>query len=242
MARIIAGVTTSHVPAIGAAIDLGKTQEPYWQPVFKGYEFSKRWIAEQKPDVVILVYNDHASAFSLELIPTFAIGCAESFAPADEGWGPRPVPVVQGHPELAWHIAQSTILDEFDMTIVNRMDVDHGLTVPLSLMFGQPDAWPCRVIPLAVNVVQYPPPTGNRCYNLGKAIRKAVESFDERPARDGLGHRRDVAPAAGTARRPHQPRVRHARSSTGSRPIPRASRSCRTSNTCARPAPKASSS
>ncbi len=179
MARITAGVTTSHVPAIGAALDLGKTADPYWQPVFAGYEFSKRWIAEQQPDVVVLVYNDHASAFSLELIPTFAIGCAESFAPADEGWGPRPVPVVQGHPELAWHIAQSTILDEFDITIVNRMDVDHGLTVPLSLMFGQPAAWPCKVIPLAVNVVQYPPPTGNRCWNLGKAIRKAVESFPE---------------------------------------------------------------
>jgi protocatechuate 4,5-dioxygenase beta chain len=179
MARIVAGVTTSHVPAIGAALDLGKTAEPYWQPVFAGYEFSKRWIAAQQPDVVVLVYNDHASAFSLELIPTFAIGCAESFAPADEGWGPRPVPVVQGHPELAWHIAQSTILDEFDMTIVNRMDVDHGLTVPLSLMFGQPAAWPCKVIPLAVNVVQYPPPTGNRCYHLGRAIRKAVESYPE---------------------------------------------------------------
>ena len=179
MARISAGLATSHVPAIGAAIDLGKTAEPYWQPVFAGYDFPKRWIAEHKPDVVILVYNDHASAFSLELIPTFAIGCAESFAPADEGWGPRPVPVVEGHPDLAWHLAQSTILDEFDMTIVNRMDVDHGLTVPLSLLFGQPAAWPCRVVPLAVNVVQYPPPTGNRCYNLGKAIRKAVESFDQ---------------------------------------------------------------
>jgi protocatechuate 4,5-dioxygenase beta chain len=182
MARIVAGVATSHVPAIGAAIDQGKTQEPYWQPLFAGFEFSKRWIAEQKPDVVVLVYNDHASAFSLELIPTFAIGCAESFAPADEGWGPRPVPVVEGCPELAWHIAQSTILDEFDMTIVNRMEVDHGLTVPLSLMFGQPAAsnfhWPCKVIPLAVNVVQYPPPTGNRCWNLGRAIRKAVESFE----------------------------------------------------------------
>ena len=182
MARIVAGVATSHVPAIGVALDQGKTQDPYWQPLFAGYEFSKRWIAEQKPDVVILVYNDHASAFSLELIPTFAIGCAESFAPADEGWGPRPVPIVEGHPELAWHIAQSTILDEFDMTIVNKMEVDHGLTVPLSLMFGQPAAsdfrWPCKIIPLAVNVVQYPPPTGNRCWNLGRAIRKAVESFD----------------------------------------------------------------
>jgi protocatechuate 4,5-dioxygenase beta chain len=179
MARITAGLSTSHIPAVGAALDLGKTHEPYWQPVFAGYEFSKRWIAQHKPDVVVLVYNDHASAFSLEVIPTFAIGCAASFAPADEGWGPRPVPVVQGHPELAWHIAQSTILDEFDMTIVNRMDVDHGLTVPLSLLFGQPAEWPVKVIPLAVNVVQYPPPTGRRCWNLGRAIRKAVQSFDE---------------------------------------------------------------
>ncbi len=179
MASIIAGVATSHVPAIGAALDNGKSAEPYWQKVFSGFEYSKKWIAEVKPDVIILVYNDHASAFSLEVIPTFAIGCAESFAPADEGWGPRPVPVVQGHPELAWHIAQSTILDEFDMTIVNKMDVDHGLTVPLSLMFGQPDAWPCPVIPLAVNVVQYPPPTGHRCYELGKAIARAVASFPQ---------------------------------------------------------------
>ena len=179
MAKITAGVATSHVPAIGAALDNGKSGEDYWKPVFAGYDFSKDWIAREKPDVVILVYNDHASAFSLELIPTFAIGCADRFNPADEGWGPRPVPVVEGHPGLAWHLAESLILDEFDMTIVNKMDVDHGLTVPLSLMFGQPEAWPCKVIPLAVNVVQYPPPTGNRCFNLGKAIRRAVESYPE---------------------------------------------------------------
>jgi len=179
VAKLVAGVGTSHVPAIGAAIDLGKTQEPYWQPLFKGYEPARKWLAEHRPDVIILVYNDHASAFSLEMIPTFALGCAEAFAPADEGWGPRQVPVVKGHPELAWHIAQSVILDEFDLTIVNNMTVDHGLTVPLSLLFGQPQEWPCQVIPLAVNVVQYPPPTGNRCYNFGKAIRRAVESFDQ---------------------------------------------------------------
>jgi protocatechuate 4,5-dioxygenase, beta chain len=178
MARITAGVTTSHVPAIGAALDNGKSQDAYWAPVFAGYDFSKRWIAAQKPDVVILVYNDHACAFSLDIVPTFAIGCAEQFTPADEGWGPRPVPVVQGHPELASHIAQSVIQQDFDLTIVNRMDVDHGLTVPLSLLFGQPAAWPVKVIPIAVNVVLYPPPSGRRCYELGKALRRAVEAFD----------------------------------------------------------------
>ncbi len=178
MASISASVYTSHVPAIGAALDMGKTGEPYWQKVFGGYEVSKAWMKDHTPDAIFLVYNDHATAFSLEMIPTFAIGCAAEFRPADEGWGARPVPLVQGHPELAAHIAQSVIQDDFDLTIVNRMDVDHGLTVPLSLMFGQPAAWPCPVIPFAVNVVQYPVPSGRRCYLLGKAIRKAVESFD----------------------------------------------------------------
>jgi protocatechuate 4,5-dioxygenase beta chain len=179
MARITAGVTTSHIPAIGAAIDLGKTEDEYWKPLFEGYDFSKQWIKEHMPDVVFLIYNDHATAFSLEMVPTFAIGCAEEFPPADEGWGPRPVPVVKGAPDLAWHCAQSIIQDDFDLTIINKMNVDHGLTVPLSLMFGQPDEWPCKVIPFAVNVVLYPPPSGARCYALGKSIRKAIASFDD---------------------------------------------------------------
>ncbi len=183
MAKITASVFTSHVPAIGAALDLGKTHEPYWQPLFEGYDYGKQWMKDNKPDVIFLVYNDHATAFSLDMIPTFAIGTAAQFQPADEGWGPRPVPVVQGHPELASHIAHSVIQQDFDLTIVNKMDVDHGLTVPLSLMCGQPPAdkfeWPCPVIPFAVNVVQYPVPSGQRCFNLGKAIRKAIESYDE---------------------------------------------------------------
>lgn len=179
MAQISAGLTTSHVPAIGAALDNGRSTEPYWVPVFAGYDWTKEWIAKDLPDVVILVYNDHATAFSSEIIPTFAIGCADEFDVADEGFGPRPVPKVIGDPDLACHLAQSLILDEFDMTVVNKMDVDHGLTVPLSLVFGECQEWPVRVVPIAVNVVQYPPPTGERCYKLGQAIRRAVEAYPE---------------------------------------------------------------
>ena len=179
MARITAGVATSHVPAIGAAVDLGKTAEPYWAPIFAGYEASRTWQRAVKPDVVILVFNDHATSMMLEVVPTFAIGCADRYKPADEGWGARPVPVVEGHPELAAHIAQSLIIDEFDMTILNDMDVDHGLTVPLSLLFGEVEAWPVRVVPVMVNVTQFPPPSGDRCWRLGEAIARAVSSFPE---------------------------------------------------------------
>lgn len=176
--NVTGSVFTSHVPAIGAAMDLGKTDEAYWQPLFAGYEASRDWISEHTPDVIVLVYNDHATAFGSNFVPTFAIGTAAHFPVADEGWGPRPVPDVHGHPELAAHITQSVIQQDFDLTIVNELPVDHGLTVPLSLLFGQPDAWPCKVIPIAVNVVQYPVPSGRRCLELGKAIRRALDTFD----------------------------------------------------------------
>jgi len=179
MAYVSSGVACSHVPVLGVASDTGITDDDYYGPIFKGFEFSKQWIEKEKPDVIFLVYNDHCTAFDARIIPTFALGCAAEYAPADEGWGPRPVPVVKGHQAMSAHIAQSLILDSFDITIINEMEVDHGLTVPLTMMFGRPDQWPCPVVPLAVNVVQYPAPLGSRCFALGKAIRKAIESYPD---------------------------------------------------------------
>ncbi|MEO3937258.1 protocatechuate 4,5-dioxygenase subunit alpha [Dermatophilaceae bacterium Soc4.6] len=205
-ATITAAVFTSHVPAIGAAMDLGKTQEPYWKGVFDGYEFSREWEADNVPDVVFLVYNDHATAFDLSIIPTFVLGTGVSYPTADEGYGPRPVPGIQGDPDLAAHIAHSLIQADFDLTLVNEMAVDHGLTVPLSLMFGDVEQWPCRVIPFHVNVVQYPVPSGARCFKLGQALRAAIESY-ERPLRvqvwgtGGMSHQLQ-GPRAGLINQP----------------------------------------
>jgi protocatechuate 4,5-dioxygenase, beta chain len=192
VAEIIGGIGTSHVPAVGAALDKGRTAEPYWAPFFEKTKPLQEWTAAAKPDVAIIVFNDHATAFSLEIIPTFALGMADRYEVADEGFGARPVPPVIGHPELSIHLAEQLILDEFDLTLVNEMTVDHGLTVPLSVTCGQPgieQGWPLKVVPLCVNVVQYPPPTGNRCFRLGQAIRRAVESFpgDERVVVYGTG-------------------------------------------------------
>jgi len=179
MAELVGAVGTSHIPAVGVAIDKGKTQDPYWSPYFAKLPPLREWIADVSPDVCIVVYNDHANAFSLDMIPTFAIGCGEEYKPADEGWGPRAVPPVQGHGELAAHIAHSVIQQDFDLTLINRMTVDHGLTVPLSLMFGQVSSWPVKVIPICVNVTQYPPPRGERCWRLGESIARAVSCYEE---------------------------------------------------------------
>ncbi|MDU8944686.1 class III extradiol dioxygenase subunit beta [Ovoidimarina sediminis] len=179
MARIVAGAGTSHIPAVGAALDRGEAGNDYWRPIFAGFEPAREWIAGVAPDVAIIVYNDHASAFSLELTPTFTLGLADRFLPADQGYGRRKVPAVEGNPELATHLLERLVAEEFDMAQALEMDVDHGLTVPLSVFCGAPDAWPFPVIPLAVNVIKYPQPTARRCMRLGEAIGRAVASFGE---------------------------------------------------------------
>ena len=178
MAEIIWGLATSHVPSIGAAMDGGKTEDPYWKPLFDGYAPARAWMAEHPPDVAVIVYNDHANAIGLDLVPTFAIGTAESYPVADEGWGRRPVPPVVGAPELSDHLVTSLVDAEFDIATCHRLDVDHGLTVPLSVYCPDPgQAWPCAVVPVLVNVIQYPQPTAARCHALGRALGSAIRSF-----------------------------------------------------------------
>jgi protocatechuate 4,5-dioxygenase beta chain len=178
LAEIIWGLATSHVPSIGAAMDNRKTADPYWKPLFDGYEPARSWMAAHRPDVAVIVYNDHANAVDLDLVPTFGIGTAESYDVADEGWGRRPVPPVKGAPELSEHLVKELMDDEFDLATFHRLDVDHGLTVPLSVYCPDPgEAWPCAVVPVLVNVIQYPQPTAARCHALGKAIGAAIRSY-----------------------------------------------------------------
>ncbi|RZS85379.1 class III extradiol dioxygenase family protein [Pigmentiphaga kullae] len=190
MARIVAGIGSSHVPSIGRAFDLGKQQDPAWKPLFDGYLPVKDWLEnEVRADAVIFVYNDHGSDFGLDRCPTFALGTADSYPLADEGFGQRPLPAVKGDADLSWHLANALIADEFDLTICQEMAVDHGLLVPLPLLWSYQPDWNIKVVPLVVNVIQHPLPTARRCLRLGQALRRAVESYpaDARVAIVGTG-------------------------------------------------------
>jgi len=190
MAEVTWGLATSHVPSIGAAMDRGKTQDPFWKPLFDGYQPARDWMARHTPDIALVVYNDHANGVDLDIVPTFAIGTAERYQVADEGFGRRPVPDVVGSPELSLHLLKSLVDDGFDLTVFQELDVDHGLTVPLSIYCPDPgEAWPCKVVPLMVNVIQYPQPTAARCYALGQAIGRAIATFptDDKIAVFGTG-------------------------------------------------------
>jgi len=179
MARVIGGIGTSHVPTIGMAFDRKKRDDPDWAPLFKGYEPVASWLAERKPDVLVFFYNDHATSFFFDLYPTFAIGVSEQFAIADEGLGPRPLPPIRGHARLARHLAESLVNAEFDIAVFQDLPLDHGCHSPLTMLWPHSPDWPGALVPIEINVVQYPLPTALRCYKLGQAVRRAVESYPE---------------------------------------------------------------
>jgi len=177
MAKIVAGIGTSHVPSIGVAYDQGRQEEPDWKPLFDGYGPVKEWLKETQPDIAIVVYNDHGCDFFFDKYPTFAVGTAETYPVGDEGWGRRPLPDFSGDADFSWYLCNSLVYDEFDITVCQEMKVEHGFMVPMHLCWDHDDGWPVKVVPVAVNVIQHPLPTAARCWKLGQAIRRAAESY-----------------------------------------------------------------
>ena len=178
MARIVAGIGTSHVPSIGGAYDRRKTETPAWKPLFDAYVPVREWLKALQPDVAIMVYNDHGADFFFDKYPTFAVGCADSYGIADEGFGTRPLPAIPGDLAFSQHLCRSLVYDEFDITVCQEMRVEHGFLVPMHLCFEPGESWPVASVPIAVNVLQHPLPTARRCYRLGQAIRRAVDSYE----------------------------------------------------------------
>ena len=196
MARILGGICTSHIPAIGAAIARGTQNDPYWQPFFAGYPPVREWLADVKPDIAVMIYNDHGLNFFLDKLPTFAIGAAPEYRNADEGWGLPTLPPYRGDPKLSWHVIESLVAQEFDITTCQEMLVDHAFTVPLALLWPDRSEMTIRTLPVAVNTVQHPLPTPARCYKLGRALGRAIESYPEDLgvvviATGGLSHQLD---------------------------------------------------
>jgi protocatechuate 4,5-dioxygenase beta chain len=195
MARIIGGVATTHVPAIGNAIAKGLQKDPYWKPFFSGFDYVHQWLAREKPDVMVIFYNDHGLNFFLDKMPTFAVGAAQEYRNEDEGWGIPVSRAATGIPELSWHIINRLVADEFDIVMCQEMLVDHAVTIPMALMWPGAD-WPVKIVPISINTVQHPLPSPGRCLKLGRAVGRAIESYDKNlkvmvAGTGGLSHQLD---------------------------------------------------
>src|SRR5208337_1518385 len=179
MAKIIGGVATSHSPTIGFALDRQKQNDPSWAPIFEAYEPVRKWLADKEPDVLFLIYNDHVTSFFFDHYSHFALGIGDSYSVADEGGGPRDLPPVRGHADLAQHIGSALAADEFDMSFFQERPLDHGCFSPLSMLWPHRQGWPGAIVPLQVGVLLFPIPSARRCYRLGQSLRRAIESYPE---------------------------------------------------------------
>ncbi|HXR57587.1 MAG TPA: gallate dioxygenase [Casimicrobiaceae bacterium] len=179
MARIIGGIAASHTPTIGFAYDRNKRDDPVWAPIFENFAPLSAWLHEKRPDVLVLIYNDHVTSFFFDHYSAFALGVGPEWRVADEGGGPRNLPPIQGDPKLAAHIGQSLMADEFDMAFFQNRALDHGCFSPLSLLCPHAPEWPVRLIPLQMGVLQFPVPSARRFYRLGQALRRAIASYPD---------------------------------------------------------------
>ncbi len=196
MAKIVGGINVTHVPYIGRAIANNLQQDPYWKPFFDGFPPIHDWLAQQKPDVAVVIYNDHGLNFFLDKMPTFAVGAAPEYSNADEGWGIPTLPPYRGELDLSWHMIDALVEEEFDITTCQEMLVDHAFTLPLELLWPKRKSCPVRTVPVCVNTVQFPLPTAARCFKFGQAIGRAIESWDSEArvvviGTGGLSHQLD---------------------------------------------------
>ena len=179
MARIVGGIAASHTPTIGFAYDRDSRDDPAWAPIFGQFAPLAGWLAEKRPDALVLIYNDHITSFFFDHYSAFALGVGPAWDVADEGGGPRRLPPIAGHPALAAHIGQSLMADEFDMSFFQQRPLDHGVFSPLSMLLPHEPRWPTTLIPLQMGVLQFPVPSARRFYKLGQALRRAIESYPE---------------------------------------------------------------
>jgi gallate dioxygenase len=179
MAKIVGGIASSHTPTIGFALDTNKQKDAVWAPIFEGYKPVQQWLADKKPDVLFFIANDHITSFFFDHYSHFALGVGDKYWVADEGGGPRKLPPIKGHPGLARHVANGLVADEFDLSYFQGKGLDHGFFSPLSLLLPHEPTWPAAIVPLQVGVLEFPIPSAKRCFKLGRALRKAIESYPE---------------------------------------------------------------
>jgi len=172
MAQIVGGFGVPHTPVFPFFV---KRDGPDCE-IATLFRAQKEELAAARPDVIVMFDTDHLNTFFLDSLPIFAMGVDRSFkAPNDE---PREVPnyIVPSMPDLAAHIRAAAVGAGFDVGVTENFSVDHSVTVPLH--FLTPDM-KIPVIPFFISGHVPPLPTAQRCFALGQAVGRAIESWPQ---------------------------------------------------------------
>ena len=170
MAQIVAGFGVPHTPVFPFFV---KRDGPDCE-IAKLFGAQADQLAAVRPDVIVMFDTDHLNTFFLDNLPIFAIGVDKTFTgPNDE---PREMPIytVKSAPDLAAHIQQVGVASGFDIGSVQRFGVDHSVAVPLHFLTP---SMKIPVIPFFISGHVPPLPSARRCFELGQAVGRAIESW-----------------------------------------------------------------
>jgi gallate dioxygenase len=133
-------------------------------------------LAAMRPDLIVMYDTDHLNTFFFDNLPIFAMGVTDEFkGPNDE---PRAVPIytIKSRSDVAAHLRRACIESGFDLALTQEFTVDHSVVVPLHFMTP---AMHVPVIPIFVSGHVPPLPPARRCYELGVAVKRAIERWPE---------------------------------------------------------------
>ena len=183
-----------HTPGLGNLTD--KAPADQMARIIAGYDVLKKQVAEAKPDVMIVISDDHFDMFTLKAMPAFAIGVGKTHTPhpGTEQWIQQKRGPIPGHPELAMKIYENLLENGVEPLRFEQGELIHNVLLPKRYV------WPDRdipVIPILINCFAPPLPTWRRSYELGLALRKAIAGRPERigiVASGGISHWPPITP------------------------------------------------
>lgn len=126
-------------------------------------------LADADPDVIVYFTSDHYNNF-WEALPIFAIAVAERAHGAIDY--PELSREVRIDSELARHLHSELVRGDFDVAMVQELELDHTVIAPLELMDGAVGDRP--LVPVFVNGFIRPLPRAERCWAFGRAIGEAI--------------------------------------------------------------------
>jgi protocatechuate 4,5-dioxygenase beta chain/2,3-dihydroxyphenylpropionate 1,2-dioxygenase len=171
MGEIVIGAAISHAPGITGWPDRADSQQS--GRFYAGIEKLSRTFADAKPDVILLVCNEHFVNFYLSNMPAICVGTGQShFGPVEpEAWLHIPKRRIAGHPALARALVMEALNSGFDLSFSEELALDHGAMVPLHLVAPETNI---PVVPIIVNNIAEPMPSPGRVYQLGALLRRVV--------------------------------------------------------------------
>ncbi|HWI30070.1 MAG TPA: hypothetical protein VNT50_01130 [Microbacterium sp.] len=190
MATLVYTTIVPHDPTLPAMVANADGGHPVFAQIRRDYDRIRAGLAEASPDVIVFASGDHFNQWFYGNIPAFAIGKG-SVSSGPFGWEREVYGIgsyaAPGHHDLGRHLLEGALADHFDVAASDVYGIDHGFTVPLTFIRPEQDL---PVVPVWTNLLVPPIPPGRRYYDLGRMLRRVVESYpdDLRVALVATGH------------------------------------------------------